>query len=129
MSPSLAEFALTAFHTNKNKKAFVEQTAYRTKTYTYRDIEQGAYRIAASFRKLGLKEGDRVIIWGESSARWAMAFYACMLTRVVAVPLDASFTSEYVDKIPKLTEARLVCSDNDPQSWNALTARRERVRS
>jgi long-chain acyl-CoA synthetase len=120
MSSSLAEFSLNAFRTNKNKKAFIEQTPYRSRISTYHDIEQGAYRIAASFQKLGIKEADRVIIWGENSARWAMTFYACLLSRVVAVPMDASFTAEYVDKIRSITEARLVCSDHDPQAWNSL---------
>ena len=107
MTQSLAEFSLNAFRKNANKKAFIEQTAYRTKISTYQEIEEGAFKIATAFHKLGIKEGDRVIIWGENSARWTMTFYACLLSRVVAVPLDSSFTQEYVDKIFKLTEARL----------------------
>ena len=120
MTQSLAEFSLSAFRKNANKNAFIEQTAYRTKTSTYREIEEGAFKIASAFRKQGINEGDRVIIWSENSARWAMTFYACLLSRIVAVPLDASFTQEYVDKIFKLTEARLICSDKNLQSWNSL---------
>jgi long-chain acyl-CoA synthetase len=120
MSQSLAEFSLSAFRKNQNKKAFIEQTAYRTKISTYREVEAGAFRMAAAFQKLGIKDGDRVILWGENSARWTMTFYACLFSRVVAVPLDASFTPEYVNKIRDITEARLVCSDKDPQTWNSM---------
>ncbi|HSE40996.1 MAG TPA: class I adenylate-forming enzyme family protein, partial [Acidobacteriota bacterium] len=120
MPSTLLELSRNAFESHRTKPAFIEQTPYRSKTFTYQQIEQGAYRIAAAFQKLGIKEGDRVILWGENSARWAMTFYACLLSRVVAVPLDASFTEEYVQKIRNITDALLVCSDQDQQNWNSL---------
>ncbi len=117
---SLADFSLGAFRSFKNKTAFVEQTGFRSKKTTYAEIEEGALRIASCFQQLEISEGDRIIIWGENSARWAMTCYACMLARVVAVPLDASFTAEYVDRIRAVTEARLICSDQNAVAWNKL---------
>ncbi len=62
------------------KIAFVEQTLYRTVPHTYAGIQDGIERAAASLRELGVNEGDRVILWGENSARWVMTFYACVLS-------------------------------------------------
>jgi long-chain acyl-CoA synthetase len=117
---SLADFSLEAFRSYKNHTAFIEQTGFRNKKTTYGEIEAGALKIATAFRQLGIQPGDRIIIWGENSARWAMTFYACMLSRIVAVPLDASFTAAFVNKIAAITEARLICSDHDGAAWNKL---------
>jgi long-chain acyl-CoA synthetase len=117
---SLADFSLEAFRLHKNKTAFIQQTGFRNKKNTYGEIEAGAYSIASAFQQLGIHPGDRIIIWGENSSRWAMTFYACLLSRVVAVPLDASFTAEFVNKIATVTEARLICSDQDGVAWNKL---------
>jgi len=59
-------------------------------------------------------------LWDENSARWAITLYACVLTGVVAVPIDASFSQQFVDKIQHLTDARYICSDRNPESWNRL---------
>src|SRR5262245_60923832 len=116
----LADFSLESFRSYKNQTAFIEQTSFRNKRTTYGEIQAGAFKIASAFQQLGIQPGDRIIIWGENSARWAMTFYACLLSRVVAVPLDASFTAEFVSKIAAITEARLICSDQDGAAWNKL---------
>lgn len=118
--PSLSDLSVEAFHKYKRKAAFIEQTGFRNKKTTYAEIADGAFKIASAFPQLGIQPGDRIIIWGENSARWAMTFYACLLSRVVAVPLDASFTAEFVNKIAATTEARLICSDHDGAAWNKL---------
>jgi long-chain acyl-CoA synthetase len=117
---SLADFTLEVFRSHKSKTAFVQQTGFRNKETTYGEIADGAFRIASAFQQLGIQPGDRIIIWGENSARWVMTFYACLLSRVVAVPLDASFTEEFVNKIAATIEARLICSDQDGTAWNKL---------
>ena len=117
---SLSDLSLEAFRKHKNQVAFIEQTGFRNKQSTYGEIESGALRIASAFQQFGIKQGDRIIIWGENRARWAMTFYACLLSRVVAVPLDASFTAGFVNKIAAITEARLICSDQDSAAWNKL---------
>lgn len=104
----------------KDGVAFVEQTLYRTTPHTYAEVQDGIERVVASFNKLGLKEGDRVILQGEKTARWAMTFYACVLLRIVVVPIDASFSASFVEKVRAATQAKLVCSDSDLPSWKRL---------
>jgi long-chain acyl-CoA synthetase len=100
--------------------AFVEQTLYRTVPHTRAGIQDGIERAAASLRALGVIEGDRVILWGENSARWVMTFYACVLSRIVVVPIDASFSATFVGKVQTATQAKLVFSDSDAPAWNQL---------
>lgn len=100
--------------------AFVEQTLYRTVPHTRADIQDGIERATSSLRELGVNAGDRVILWGENSARWVMTFYACVLSRIVVVPIDASFSSAFVEKIQVATQAKLVCSDFDLSAWKRL---------
>lgn len=115
---SLADFIVPEKY--GNKIAFVENSTYRRKAYTYSDIRDGTLRVAASLHQLSIQQGDRVILWGENSVRWVMTFYACALSGIVAVPIDASFSRRFVEKIQTLTDAKLICSDQALSSWNQL---------
>jgi long-chain acyl-CoA synthetase len=108
------------FHESGSDIAVVEQSLYRIQKYTYHNIQEGTFRIAASLRERGLEPGDRLILWGENSARWLMTFYACVLQQVVVVPVDASFSAEYVSRIKTITEAKWICADHEQAEWNQL---------
>ena len=100
--------------------AVIEKSLYRTEKSTYGELQEGIFRIAMSLRAQGLKPGDRLILRGENSARWMMTFYACVLLQIVVVPIDASFSKEFVEKIRELTEAKWICSDHASDDWNEL---------
>lgn len=108
------------FQTHKHHTAIIEQTAYRTRRYTYSEVEKGALHMAASLRQLGIQSGDRVILWGENSARWMMTFYACLMQHIVVVPIDAGFSESFVNKVRSITNAKLICSDRNGESWDQL---------
>ena len=108
------------FHRHSERTAVVEVSNFRKRKYTYREMETGLNQIASSLSRLGIKEGDRVILWGENSARWMMTFYACVRMKIVVVPIDASFSVQFVKKIREITDARLVCSDAEGGLWNEL---------
>ncbi len=114
----LADFL--SFKSYGNRIAFVEQTLVRSPRCTYQELMQGICSISNAFLETSIREGDRVILWGENSARWAMTFYACVLSRVVAVPVDASFSAGFVDKIRGATQAKLILSDREGDAWNRL---------
>src|SRR3972149_11468364 len=108
------------FQLGDKEIAFVEQSPYRTRTYTCGEVAEGIRRVATSLQSLSVQPGDRIILWGENSARWAMTFYACMVRRVVVVPIDFAFSQHFVEKIKSITQAKLVCSDRDPVMWETL---------
>jgi len=100
--------------------AFVEETMYRSTKYAYDEVARRVGSILGAFREASIGEGDRIILWGENSARWAMTFYACVLARVVAVPVDATFSGGFVEKVRRATQAKLVLSDREGDVWNRL---------
>lgn len=93
---------------------------YRSLLYRSAQIRDGIERVAASLRKQGIGEGDRIILWGENTARWAMTFYACVLSRIVVVPIDAAFSAAFVERVKAATQPKLVCADFDLPAWNRL---------
>ena len=100
--------------------AVLERSLYRKRSYSYGEMEEGILRVAAGLREKGMQPGDRLILWAENSARWMMTFYACVLERIVVVPVDASFSEEYARKIQSITEAKWICSDRRPEIWNEI---------
>ncbi len=68
--------------------AVVRYQGNRRRVTTYGELAKLAGRFAALLDARGVREGDRVLIWGENSAEWIAAFHGCMLRGVLAVPLD-----------------------------------------
>jgi long-chain acyl-CoA synthetase len=116
--PALTDFL--KFEKYSRRTAIIEHSHYRARRFSYAQVLDGIGRVGASFDALGLKEGDRVMLWGENSARWAITFYACLWKKLVVVPVDASFSGEFAEKILRATNASLVCSDRDAGEWNKL---------
>ena len=105
---------------DRTRIAVIEQTAFRRKQYSYQDMQYGIRNVIRSLQQRDLREGDKVILWGENSARWMMTFYACLSLRIIVVPMDASFSQEFVEKVRVLTRAKLVCSDSNGAAWNKM---------
>lgn len=57
------------------------------KTYTWREADQQARRIAQGLLKNGLSQGDRVAIIAKNSAEWFIADLAIMMAGMISVPI------------------------------------------
>ncbi len=79
--------------------AFVQHHGYRRETYTYADLTRHAVFCAEELRRRGVRTNDRVLLWAPNSFEWVAAFWGCLLTGAVAVPLDDSSTFEFVSRI------------------------------
>src|SRR4030095_2627314 len=64
------------FHKHQNRIAVIEQSPFRIRKYSYTDLELAISNAAASLQAMGLREGDKIILWGENSFRWIATFYA-----------------------------------------------------
>ncbi len=81
----------------------------RRETASYAEVAEIAGRFAAELERRGIPAGERVAIWGENSAEWIGAFFGCLLRGVLAVPLDASGSSEFVQQVlAEVTPAMVV---------------------
>lgn len=81
---------------------------YRT---TYGELAQLAGRFAAELDRRGAAAGDRVVLWGENSAEWVAVFFGCLLRGVIAVPLDAAGSSDFVTRVVQDVSPKLIVGD------------------
>ncbi|HVN93545.1 MAG TPA: AMP-binding protein [Terracidiphilus sp.] len=91
--------------------AVVRYQGNRRRVTTYRELARLAGRFAALLAARGIVEGDRVLILAENSAEWIGAFHGCMLRGVLAVPLDAFGTAEFVGRVAADVNPKLVIGD------------------
>lgn len=91
--------------------AVVEHCGVRHLRTSYGEVAELAGRFAAELHKKGVGAGERVVLWGASSAEWIAAFFGCVMRGVIVVPLDAAGTREFVERVIGDTQTRLVVGD------------------
>jgi long-chain acyl-CoA synthetase len=92
--------------------AYVYARGLRTYRMSYAELAQRAWGIARWLRETeGLADGARVILWGANTGEWVAAFWGCLAAGVVAVPLDAQASPDWVLRIAEETQASLLLHD------------------
>lgn len=81
---------------------------YRTETWTYGRIAAEANRLARELDARGVKKGDAVLLWGQNSAEWVVAFFGCLLCGAVIVPIDHASSAEFACRVSKEVNAKLI---------------------
>ena len=93
MRPHLATL-VADFRRYEEQIAVVTHRGNRRFSSTYAQLAELSARCAHAFDQLGLRPGDRVLLWGNNSVEWVAAFFGCILRGIVAVPLDAAGSLE-----------------------------------
>ncbi len=98
------------------RTAFIEQGLYRSRVYSYRQVTERARALASWLRAQGFslqpgREPPRILLWAAPGARWAVAFYGCVLAGATVVPVDAGFSPEFLRRIAERTNASLLITD------------------
>ncbi len=83
-------------------------TGFRILRYSYENMYDRSLRCAALFDEKGITKGDCVLLWAPNSPEWAAIYFACVLSGVVLVPLDARNTADFVKRVAGETEAKLL---------------------
>src|SRR5258708_35461028 len=104
---SLIDF-LGKYAANGNEAAVRRRRGYRMATWSYARIALEANRLARELEFRGIGKGDAVLLWGENSPEWIIAFLGCLLRGAVIVPLDHGSTVEFVSRIAREVNARLI---------------------
>jgi len=104
---SLVDFA-AKYSANGNDAAVRRRRGYRMETWSYARIAQGANRLARELEFRGIGKGDAVLLWGENSPEWIVAFFGCLLRGAVIVPVDHASTVDFVSRIAREVNARLM---------------------
>src|SRR6516225_4365161 len=95
----------------KDEIAYVHRRGLRTMRWSYQQLGELAFRFARELEARNIGKGDRVMLWGENSAEWIAAFFACMLRGAVAVPMDRIASPDFARRVAADVDAKLVvCS-------------------
>src|ERR1051326_1427996 len=73
--------------------------SFRTWTATYRELYGKIGAVVDFFDRSSIRQGDRVLIWGENRLEWMAVFWACIARGLEAVPVDYRFSPELVERI------------------------------
>jgi long-chain acyl-CoA synthetase len=87
------------------KDALTIRPGFRTRSWTYRDLNEVVPRVARYLKESGLNQGDRVLIWGVNRPEYGIAFLAALRLGVILVPLEANYAAEFAQKIAQRTRA------------------------
>jgi len=87
---------------------FAYKSVYRTFRYYSDEFFTLIQHVAGFLHKNKLKKGDKAIIWGSNSPAWVLAFLGCVWHGVIVVPIDARQTPEFVKKIQKQVNAKII---------------------
>ena len=104
---SLVDF-VQKYAANGKEVAIRHRRGYRMETWSYARIVQGANRLARELESRGIGKGDAVLLWGENSPEWIVVFFGCLLRGAVIVPVDHGSTVEFVSRIAREVNAKLI---------------------
>ena len=87
--------------------ALLIKPTFRYRVWTYADLWQESGRVASYLQEMGVKKGDRVLLWGPNMPQWVLAFFGALRAGAVAVPLDVRSAPDFVARVLESTEPRL----------------------
>jgi long-chain acyl-CoA synthetase len=82
-----------------------ESSGQRTAT-SYRELRDEARRAGLLLGVRGIKPGDRVLLIGENSPDWVLAYFAIICAGAVAVPLDHLISQDELAAICRIATPR-----------------------
>ena len=91
----------------EDRPALLWKPTFRYRTWSYRDLWEGAGRVATLLQRRGLLKGDQAVLWGPNSPYWVLAFFGCLRAGVVAVPIDLRSSPDFVERVVSRTRPRL----------------------
>jgi long-chain acyl-CoA synthetase len=91
----------------------VYDDGFRSRSYSYGEIGRRARQFAAMIRGVGLRPGDAVVFWSENRPEWIAAFWGCLMSGVVVVPLDYRSSQDFLHRVSRIVSAKLILIGQD----------------
>ena len=91
--------------------AVVQTRGYRREKLTYRELHANASSWCLALAGRGIVPGDRVLLWGPNSAEWVACFWGILLRGGVVVPMDATASPEFAQRVIKDAGVKLILRD------------------
>ncbi len=83
------------------------------KTFTYKQMDQNANRVANYLLSMGAVPGQKLAIMMKNSPRWLDVFFGAQRIGMCAVPVNIALKGDQLAHIFNHSDARFVCIDHD----------------
>src|SRR5229473_2968125 len=77
----------------------------RKEQYTYADLRELATRAASFFASLGIKSGDRVMLFSHNAPEWGMTYFGVLKAGATCIPVDPESSTDEVINFARAGEA------------------------
>jgi len=94
---------------------------------TWKETRDEAIGLAKGLMTLGLKKGDRIVIFSESRPRWIIADQAIQACSAIGVPLYPTLTVEELGYMTSDSGSKIVIASNQDRGEMALKAKAQGV--
>ena len=101
------------FADNWSKTFLFDSTA--DKSFSYKEFFTLVIKYSEKLQKLGLQKNDKVCLLLPNSVDLIALYFACLITRLVAVPIDPEKNTNEVNEILSYTNYKVIVND-DPTS-------------
>jgi len=91
----------------------VYDDGYKRRVHSYADVGRAARGFAAQLNAAGIRQGDKVIVWGENRPEWIACYWGCLIAGVIVVPIDYRSSADFVRRVAGIVEAHLVLVGDD----------------
>jgi long-chain acyl-CoA synthetase len=106
--PTLLDLLRASMARFAHRPALLIRPGFRTRTWTHADLAQLMPKVARVLHEMGLRKGDRVVIWAVNRPEWGLAFLGALHAGIVLVPLDVRSQPDFAAKIARRTRASAV---------------------
>jgi long-chain acyl-CoA synthetase len=105
----------------REKTALAVRAGLREDAWSYARLWGTAHATAKLMRdEMGLRPGDRVIVWGPNCPKLVAAYFGAMAGRVIPVPVDPYSTGDFVSRVAEKTQASTLITGFAPPGIAAL---------
>ena len=103
----------------------VYDDGYKRRVHTYAEVGRAARGFAARLTTAGVRQGDKVIFWGENRPEWIACYWGCLIAGIIVVPIDYRSSADFVRKVAGIVAAKLTLLGDDvtpgdmsgPERW------------
>ncbi len=114
MSRMEPELVFTQFERMSGKYPDRPAVIYLGEKFSFSRLRNLIDRFATALHRLGLKKGDRVLLYVSNSVQWVISFFAIQKIGAVAVPVAPIYTSFEIEYMIKDSGAEtIICLDTN----------------
>jgi len=103
---TIAYHVKTSAEKYAHRPAIAVKSAFRTFSFSYRQMYQRGLGLANYLAQKEINKGDRILVWSYNGQEYASILLGCALSGVVVVPIDFGSKADFVRLIAEKVGAR-----------------------